>query len=270
MTHMLTFQPAQTNRACEDLVLQIEAAISGGNILPGERLPSERSLQAQFLTGRGVVREALRILQQKGLIEVRKGAKGGAYVKEVDVSNASESLALFLKQHPVDPEYLIEFRESLDRSITSLALARGTKAQKQQLLKLAEEMRDAIRSSESDMSSLSERDRELNLLFADMAHNPVYKWIMQAIQQGFSSYDLVLYLDPEYREATASNWADTAKAIADNEPLRALSFVGMHYALLRRRIGEKKTLSLTPQTDLLSATAPETTATSDSEKTDHA
>ncbi len=266
---MLTFQPAQTNRACEDLVLQIEAAISSGKILPGERLPSERSLQAQFLTGRGVVREALRILQQKGLIEVRKGAKGGAYVKEVDVSNASESLALFLKQHPVDPEYLIEFRERLDRDITALAIARGTDAEKQELLKKSEEMRDAIRSQESDMGSLTERDRELNLLFADMTRNPVYKWIMQAIQQGFSSYDLVLYLDPEYREATASNWADTAKAIADNEPLRALSFVGMHYALLRRRIGERKSLPLTPQTDLLSDTVA-TTTTLAPEKTDDA
>lgn len=259
MTEMLTFQPAQTNRACEDLVLQIEAAIVSGKILPGERLPSERSLQAQFLTGRGVVREALRILQQKGLIEVRKGAKGGAYVKEVDVSNASESLALFLKQHPVDPEYLIEFRESLDRAITTLALARATEQEKQKLLQKSEEMREAIRSQNSDMETLTERDRELNLMLADMTRNPVFKWIMQAMQQGYSSYDLVLYLDPDYREATASNWADTARAIAENEPLMAFSYISQHYALLRRRVREKSRMS--PQPDLLSGSSSEETAT---------
>ncbi len=267
MTHMLTFHPAQTNRACEDLVLQIEAAISGGQIQPGERLPSERNLQAQFLTGRGVVREALRILQQKGLIEVRKGAKGGAFVKKVDASKASESLALFLKQHDVDPEYLIEFRESLDRAITTLAISRATPEEKSELLRKSEEMRDAISSEQPDMEMLTERDRELNLLFAGMTRNPVFKWTMQAIQKGFSSYDLLLYMDPEYRDATASNWADTAQAIKDNEPMIALAHVSQHYALLRRRIRGKKGPDLKPTRELMSGSVPDLPETPDPEKT---
>ncbi|NIQ94115.1 MAG: FadR family transcriptional regulator, partial [Desulfuromonadales bacterium] len=68
---------------------------------------------------RGVVREALRALKQKGLIEIRKGARGGAFVKHIEVANVSESLALFLKLNRVSPEHLIEFRESVDQTITS-------------------------------------------------------------------------------------------------------------------------------------------------------
>ncbi len=92
-------------RAGEDVALQIEAAILDGTFKPGERLPGERELQSQFHTGRGVVREALGALKQKGLIEIRKGAKGGAVVKNVEMHLVSESLALFLKQQrlPADP-----------------------------------------------------------------------------------------------------------------------------------------------------------------------
>ena len=68
MTKNPIFSPAQVGRAGEDIALQIEAAILGGKILPGERLPSERELQVQFHTGRGVIREALGALKQKGLI----------------------------------------------------------------------------------------------------------------------------------------------------------------------------------------------------------
>ena len=87
------FVPVQAGRASEEIALQIEAAIMDGRLSPGERLPSEREMQSQFGTGRGVIREAIKILKQKGLLEVKKGAKGGAYIRHLDVDNVSESLA---------------------------------------------------------------------------------------------------------------------------------------------------------------------------------
>ena len=101
MTTQSMFLPAEIGRAGEDIAVQIEAAILGEKILPGERLPSERELQNLFQCGRGVIREAVRALKQKGLVEIRKGAKGGAYVKNIEVENVGESLALFLKQQHV-------------------------------------------------------------------------------------------------------------------------------------------------------------------------
>ncbi len=227
------FSPAQVGRAGEDIALQIEAAIIGGKIDPGERLPSERDLQVQFHTCRGVIREALGALKQKGLIEIKKGAKGGAFVKEVEMRLVSESLALFLKQRQVDPAYLIEFRESLDRTITTLAIARGTLAEKEQLVAGAECLLKELKKIEPDMESVFEIDRNLNLLLAQMTKNPLFDWIMRAIQSGLSSYDHPLYTHPDYRERTAINWLETARGIAQNEPLRALSVIGYHYVMLR-------------------------------------
>lgn len=219
-------------RAGEDIALQIEAAIMNQKIKPGERLPSERELQALFETGRGVVREGLRTLKQKGLIEVKKGAKGGAFVKEVEVSNASESFSIFLKQQHIAPEHLIELRESLDKTITTLAIARGDKKEKLALFKQAEKLEELNQKPEPSMERLSETDRDLNIRLARMSENPVFEWITRAVQQGFSSYDHALYQDPFYRDKTVTNWKKTAGHILEGEPLKALSTIGHHYVLL--------------------------------------
>lgn len=229
----------QTGRASEEVALQIEAAIVDGRLSPGERLPSEREMQSQFGTGRGVVREAIKILKQKGLLEVKKGAKGGAYVRQLDMGNVSESLALFLKQHPVEPEKLIEFRESLDRTITQLAVAHAGKAEKDELLKEALRLETMLREEEPDLIATSELDRRLNVMLAGMARNPLFEWVMHALQMGFSSHDYALYEDPTYRALAAANWSDTAKAVADGDLMRALAFISHHYVLLRQCIEEK-------------------------------
>jgi len=75
--HRINFQPVTGTNKSEAIRLQIEAAILDNVFLPGDRLPSERELQDAFKTSRGSVREALGALKQKGLLEARKGARGG-------------------------------------------------------------------------------------------------------------------------------------------------------------------------------------------------
>ena len=227
------FKPVQSGRASEEIALNLEAAILDGRLAPGRRLPSERDMQGQFGTGRGVVREAIKILKQKGLLEVRKGVKGGAYVREIEMANVSESLALFLKQHPMAPEKLIEFRESMDRTITVLAITRGSRSEKKALLTAVNNFEALMREPEPDLSVTGELDRELNLMLARMAQSPLFEWVMHALQMGFSSHDDALYAHPAYRKQAAANWRETARAIADEEPMRALSCIGRHYGLLR-------------------------------------
>ncbi len=255
MPHNITLQtmfiPVQAGRASEEVALQIEAAIMDGRLSPGERLPSEREMQSQFGTGRGVVREAIKILKQKGLLEVKKGAKGGAYIRQLDVDNISESLALFLKQNPVNPEKLIEFRETIDRTITQLAIAHADQAEKDELFKEALRLESMLREDEPDFIASSELDRKLNIMLARMARNPLFEWVMHAIQMGFSSHDYALYEDAAYRERAAANWSDTARAIAQGELMRALAFIGHHYVLLRQCIDEKAALTNEPDAEFL-------------------
>ncbi len=234
------FHPVNGKEMSGNVALQIEAAIIEGKLSPGEKIPSERELQNLFQTGRGVVREALRELKQKGLVETRRGGKGGTYVKKIGTDDASQSLALMIKQHDIDITNLIEFRESIDRTVTILAISRGSEVDTQHLLQRVAELEKVGLVPDPSMERIGEVDRDLNLMLVKMTENPLFDWIMQTIQISFGSYDYILYEDPYYREKTIYNWRETAKAIADREPLKALSFIGHHYVLLNRCISENR------------------------------
>lgn len=230
------FHPVQMGRASEDVALQIESAILSEALKPGDKLPSERELQQQFGTGRGVVREAIQSLKQKGLIEIRKGQKGGAVVRQVDVHNISESLALFLKQSHVKADKVAEFRETVDHSLVLLAISRGTIEQKQQLNDKVAELAALAKDDEPDLARLGELDRALNLLIATMSGNPIFEWVMYAIQQGFSSHDYALYQATDYRRLTVENWQQTVNHIIAAEPFKAQATISHHYRLLQQCI----------------------------------
>ncbi len=233
MSDFPVFTPARVGRATEDVALQLEAAILSGAVSPGESLPSERELQHLFGTGRGVVREALKMLRQKGMLEVRKGSRGGTYVKQIDVASVSESLALFLRQNRVAPRHVVAFRESMDRTLVLLAAVEGSSEDKAALVRGARELVRLALEPETDMHHLGELDRELNLRFARMSGNPVFEWVMSALQLGFSSQDYALYEDQEFRERTAKNWLATAIALAEGDVMRCSALVAHHYLLLR-------------------------------------
>ncbi|WP_373501328.1 FadR/GntR family transcriptional regulator [Desulfococcus sp.] len=234
------FNPVDGKEITDNIALQIEAAILNNEFKPGEKLPSERDLQNLFQTGRGVIREALRELKQKGLIETRRGGKGGTYVKEVEASEASEGLALLIQQQKIAIENLIEFRESMDRTVTILAISRGKDGEAQALLDLVGELERAGLSDAPDMARIIAVDRELNLRLVKMTRNQMFEWIMRTIQIGFGSYDHILYEDSYYREITIRNWYETAVAISRREPMKALSFIGHHYVMLNRCIQESE------------------------------
>jgi len=74
------FTAVSPNRMSEAIVDQIKTLIRTNRLRPGDRLPSERELCERMGVSRVTVREALRILEAGGLVEIRVGARGGAFV----------------------------------------------------------------------------------------------------------------------------------------------------------------------------------------------
>jgi GntR family transcriptional regulator, transcriptional repressor for pyruvate dehydrogenase complex len=74
------FRPAKPERAFEQITRQIEELITHGHLKTGDRLPNERALAAQLHVSRNTLREALRSLEIGGLLTLRRGASGGAFV----------------------------------------------------------------------------------------------------------------------------------------------------------------------------------------------
>ena len=104
------FRKTSQNRIYQDLVEQIQEAILAGKLKPGDKLPPQRELSEMFQTSRASLREALRVLEDKGLIEISLGISGGAIVKEANIDRISESLAFLIRYRKVSLHQLAEFR----------------------------------------------------------------------------------------------------------------------------------------------------------------
>jgi GntR family transcriptional repressor for pyruvate dehydrogenase complex len=104
-----------------DMMLE---TILSKRLLVGDRLPSERELGEQFGVSRTVVREAVRALVAKGIIESRSGS--GLRVTAVNASAVSESMSLYLRGGEFDFENVHEVRTLLEIHIAGLAAERAT------------------------------------------------------------------------------------------------------------------------------------------------
>src|SRR5437667_10602842 len=88
------FTPIHQARASGEIVSQIERAIFAAELSPGDRLQSERELAEQVGVSRITVRDALRVLEARGLIRVKVGARGGAFVADPNTDRAPQSLSM--------------------------------------------------------------------------------------------------------------------------------------------------------------------------------
>lgn len=133
---MIRLEPVEK----ESLYLKISDAIYSyirvNELQPGDKLPSERDMAAMLQTSRNSVREALRILEDRGLIYVRTGS--GVFIKNAYGEESAFSIRLINCML----EELQEVQRTLDHQAVRNAIERGTKEQKEELVGLAAEMQE--------------------------------------------------------------------------------------------------------------------------------
>lgn len=114
-------------KAAELIADAIRAQIARGELPPGSPLPNESALLAHFAVARPTVREALRILEAERLVEVVRGARGGARVRTPDIRAASGHCALLLQLQGATIADIYEVRRMLEPSAARLAATRAPK-----------------------------------------------------------------------------------------------------------------------------------------------
>jgi GntR family transcriptional repressor for pyruvate dehydrogenase complex len=155
-----------------DVMLQ---TILSKRLKAGDRLPSERELGEQFGVSRTVVREAVRALVAKGVIEVRSGS--GLRVTAVNAAAVTESMSLFLRGGTLDFEKVHEVRALLEVHMAGLAAERGTKADFARLREVHERMeREA-----GDVESAARDDLEFHRAIASATQNDLYLLLLDSI-----------------------------------------------------------------------------------------
>lgn len=117
----MSFEPVVPTRAYEHVVQQIESAILSRELRPGDRLPSERELMARFQVSRSTVREALRVLDSKGMVRSRPGDPRGPEVRSLDGASLRSSLIALTRVHGSHLVDVLQFRMIIEGSAYALA-----------------------------------------------------------------------------------------------------------------------------------------------------
>ncbi len=184
------FTPLPGKRVFEEIADQIRNLIYSKTLKPGDKLPSERELAVQFKTGRISVREALRMLEQAGLVLIRQGSDGGAYVRDADLSHASESIFDIIRRVDMSLEDLTEVRIWVEELVVELAIQRMSEEDLELLQKNMQETEAILRESKAnkggkvDLGSLAVTNFDFHLIIARSTKNPLLELIIESLIKG--------------------------------------------------------------------------------------
>jgi len=140
-------EPVRRTTLREQAAVQIKTLILEGRLKPGDRLPSERNLVDRLGVSRASVREALRSLEIRGLLDVRPGE--GAFVREVPVEAVLDPLSTALLDRRSLLEVL-EARQILEPEIAALAAQRAHPEDIREMERILGEMQDSLRDQRYD------------------------------------------------------------------------------------------------------------------------
>jgi GntR family transcriptional repressor for pyruvate dehydrogenase complex len=182
------FRKTRQNRIFQDVVDQIQDAILQGTLNPGDKLPPERELTEMFGASRGTLREALRILEQKGLITIKTGVAGGAVVNALSTDQMSESLDLLIRYQKVSLKDLAEFREGVEGMVAGLAAERAKAEDIAQLEGILERAKTHLEHGISHWDEFIEADNRIHLMLAHIAGNPIYESVLTIVYRNITLY----------------------------------------------------------------------------------
>jgi len=111
------FAKIVTNRKSDHVVEQVYEAILRGDLQPQQRFSSERELAEAFGVSKLTIREAVRSLEQMGILEVRKGGHGGLFIREIDIINIVDQLKNVLRMPRISVHDITETRIALETYI---------------------------------------------------------------------------------------------------------------------------------------------------------
>ena len=122
----MAFKPIDKSRRFAQVARQLRKSIFDGVYQPGQRLPNERELAETFGTSRINIREAIWDLKKSGLVEIKRGAHGGAFVQEMKHDAVTSVMRDVANLGNVRPAHIIEVRLLIEPAGASMAAQRVT------------------------------------------------------------------------------------------------------------------------------------------------
>ncbi len=232
------FERVRRPRASGEIVGQIERAIFSEQLSPGDRLQSERELAEQFGVSRITVRDALRSLEARGLIRVKVGASGGAFVSEANVDRVAESISTMIRLKRMTLSELAEARKVVEAATAELAAERADAGAVSRLQQNVDQARPLLR----EPITHADASMDFHVELARAANNEVLYATVAAYRELLvpSIRDL---RDPKSGRATQKAHEELVEAVRRHDAEGARQIMLTHLAdfekRLRRRLAER-------------------------------
>lgn len=225
----VSFAAVRTKRAFEVVADQIRMQVAQGLLRQGDRLPTERELAEQFQLSRNTVREGLRALEVAGLLELKKGATGGAFIRQGQSEIIVSSFSDLFRLGAIKGEHLTEGRRIVGVAVTRLACQRCTE---ESLDRLQENIDES--AAATDPASILRINLDFHRLLALATANPVLILLTEALsemqKEFFKIYELAPQADvlaSRRRLITHLRARDENAAVAEME--QHLRYIQAHY-----------------------------------------
>lgn len=212
--------PLRKHSLADTLAQRLQRRIAAGKFRTGERLPTESELMRMFGVGRSTVREAVRMLSDRGFLNVRQGA--GTFVAAPAASDALMEQRL----RRADIRELDEVRKILEAAIVERAAARRTPQDMERIESLLAQRGEAAEAGDLERSIAA--DIAFHAAMAEATHNEILCELYRTtttghLQKGFRH----IYRDTACFRASQPTHARLARNIADTDVQQALDTIAV-------------------------------------------
>ena len=223
------FKKMKPKKSYQHVVEEVQTAICDREIKEGDKLPSEMKLTKIFDTSRGTIREALRVLEQKGLISIKTGVKGGATVLASNTKPMSDSVGILIRQQKVSLYHLAEFRKMMEGHISEQAAKTAGKKDIAGLKKILKKAKAHIKTKPAGWKIFHEMDAMFHQTIARIAKNPLIEANLVTVHENIQGYfHQYLPWSESLLNENYQDLCDIMTAIEKKDPVSARRFAEGH------------------------------------------
>jgi DNA-binding FadR family transcriptional regulator len=221
----ITLQPMEVPKASDVLANELRERILTSEYPEGAALPPERDLVTQTRMSRSTVREALRVLEVQGLVRIKAGRAGGAFVQKPSKDSVASSVNLVIRGQQIRLAALLETREAIEPFCAQLAARNRTEED----LQVLEDANKAIADEDGTLHAFLQANVDWHVGVATASHNELLGGMMIALSQAiYTATENERFVDAEVRRVAAKAHRSVTDAIRAGNPDMAARRMSRH------------------------------------------
>ena len=222
---VIRLSPMKVPKASDVLAHELRERILDGDFATGAGLPAERELVTQTGMSRTTVREALRILEVQGLIRIKAGRTGGAFVQQPGEEVMSSTVGLLVRGQRIRLSALLETREAIEPYCARLAAAHRADDDLTRL-ELAE---SRVADASGDLAAFLDANIEWHIAVARASHNELLAGLMAGLSLAIrAATDDDAFVDANVRETAVHAHEGVMRAIREQDGDAAFRRMARH------------------------------------------